>query len=120
MTRSLEREIETLQSNVKDMQRQLSNAHKRIHDLIAEKSSAIDELQKEKDLIKELTVKLKDTDKEASELIQKKMDDIPDVLDSKPQTFKRPPQPSYSVREGEKWVTIKDGKMEFEDIEIKK
>ena len=28
--------------------------------------------------------------------------------------------PSYSVREGEKWVTIKDGKMEFEDIEIKK
>ncbi len=27
---SLEREIETLQGNVKDMQRQLANAHKRI------------------------------------------------------------------------------------------
>ena len=116
---SLEREIETLKGNVQDMQRQLSNAHKRIHDLIAEKSSAIDELQKEKDLIKELTDKLKDTDKEASDLIQKKIDDWPDVVDSKPKSYKPPPQPSYSVREGEKWVTIKDGKMEFEDIEIK-
>ena len=118
---SLEREIETLKGNVQDMQRQLSNAYKRINDLIAEKSSAIDEVQKEKDLIKELTVKLKDTDKEASDLIQKKMDDIPDVLDSKPKSYKRPPQPGYSVREGEKWVKIgPDGNMEFEDIEIKK
>ena len=116
---SLEREIETLQGNVQDMQRQLSNAHKRIHDLIAEKSSAIDEVQKEKDLIKELTDKLKDTDKEAIELIQKKIDDWPDVVDSKPKSFKKPAMPGYSVREGEKWVTIKDGKMEFEDIEIK-
>ena len=118
---SLEREIETLKGNVQDMQRQLSNAYKRINDLIAEKSSAVDEVQKEKDLIKELTVKLKDTDKEASDLIQKKMDDIPDVLDSKPKSYKRPPQPGYSVREGEKWVKIgPDGNMEFEDIEIKK
>ena len=36
MAKSLEREIETLQGNVQDMQRQLGNAHKRIHDLIAE------------------------------------------------------------------------------------
>ena len=117
---SLEREIETLQGNVQDMQRQLGNAHKRIHDLIAEKSSAIDELEKERDLVKELTDKLKNTDKEASDLIQKKIDDWPDVVDSKPKSFKKPVMPSYSVREGEKWVTIKDGKMEFEDIEIKK
>ena len=41
-----------------------------------------DELQKEKDLVKDLTVKLKDTDKEASDLIQKKIDDWPDVVDS--------------------------------------
>ena len=117
---SLEREIEILKENLQDMQRQLSNAHKRIHDLIAEKSSAIDELQKEKDLVKDLTVKLKDTDKEASDLIQKKIDVWPDVVDSKPESFKPPPQPGYSVQKGEKWVTIKDGKMEFEDIEIKK
>ena len=118
---SLEREIETLQGNVQDMQRQLSNAHKRIHDLIAEKSSAIDELEKEKDLVKELTVKLKETDKEASDLIQKQIDDWPDVLDSKPKNFKMPPQPGYRFQEGEKWVKIgADGEMEFEDIEIKK
>ncbi len=85
---SLEREIETLQGNVQDMQRQLGNAHKRIHDLIAEKSSAIDKLEKERDLVKELTIKLKDTDKEASDLIQKKIDDWPDVVDSKPKSFK--------------------------------
>ena len=41
------------------------------------------------------------------------------VIDSKPKTFKRPPQPGYTVKRGEKWVTIKEGKMEFEDIEIK-
>ena len=118
---SLEREIETLQGNVQDMQRQLANAHKRIHDLIAEKSSAIDELEKERDLVKELTIKLKDTDKEASDLIQKQIDDWPDVVDSKPESFKRPPQPAYSVQKGEKWVTIgPDGDLEFEDIEIKK
>ena len=120
MAKSLEREIETLQGNVQDMQRQLGNAHKRIHDLIAEKSSAIDELEKERNLVKELTVKLKDTDKEASDLIQKKIDDWPDVVDSKPKSFKMPPQPGYRFREGEKWVKIgADGEMEFEDIEIK-
>ena len=53
-------------------------------------------------------------------MIKEKMDDIPDVLDSRPKSFKRPAMPGYSVKEGEKWVTIKDGKMEFEDIEIKK
>ena len=48
------------------------------------------------------------------------MDAIPDILDSKPMTFKRPPQPGYRVKEGEKWVSIgPDGNMEFEDIEIK-
>ena len=33
--------------------------------------------------------------------------------------FKQPPQPSYRFQEGEKWVSIKDGEMVFEDIEIK-
>ena len=57
---------------------------------------------------------------EAQEKIQKKMDDIPEVLDSRPQSFKQPPQPGYRFREGEKWVKIgTDGEMEFEDIEIK-
>ena len=117
---SLEREIETLQGNVKDMQRQLANAHKRILELGADKHKALDELKQEKEMYSNLSDRLKKTDLEAQDKIQEKIDSIPDVLDSKPQTFKRPPQPSYAVREGEKWVTIKDGNMEFEDIEIKK
>ena len=116
---SLEAEIKILQDNVKDMQRQLSNAHKRILELGADKNKALDELKQEKEMYSNLSDRLKKTDLEAQEKIQEKMDDIPDVLDSKPKNFKRPPQPSYTVREGEKWVTIKDGEMKFEDIEIK-
>ena len=116
---SLEGEIKVLQDNVKDMQRQLSNAHKRIAELVSDREHALEDLKKEKRIYSELSDRLKKTDLETQEKIQEKMDDIPDVLDSKPKTFKRPPQPSYTVREGEKWVTIKDGNMEFEDIEIK-
>ena len=116
---SLEAEIKILQDNVKDMQRQLSNAHKRILELGTDRDHALEDLKKEKQIYLELSDRLKKTDLEAQEKIQEKMDDIPDVLDSKPKNFKRPPQPSYTVREGEKWVTIKDGEMKFEDIEIK-
>ena len=120
MTRSLEREIETLQSNVKDMQRQLANAHKRILELTNDKNSTVEELENERQLLNELKVRYAQEEAATTNLIQKKMNDIPEVLDSKPKNFKRPPHPGYTVREGEKWVTIKDGKMEFEDIDIKK
>ena len=116
---SLETEIKVLQDNMKDLQSQLANAHKRILEIISDRDHVLDELKKEKEYAKGLADKIIQMDNEAVELIQKKMDDIPDVLDSKPKVFKRPPQPGYSVKEGEKWVTIKDGKMEFEDIEIK-
>ena len=113
-------EIKLLQTNMKELQGQLNTAHNRISELIKEKATAYDDLQKEKEYAKGLAEKLIKMDNEASELIQKKMDDIPDVIDSKPISYKRPPQPGYSVKEGEKWVSIKDGKMEYEDIEIKK
>ena len=116
---SLETEIKVLQDNMKDLQGQLNSAHKRISEIITDRDHVLEELKKEKEYAKGLADKIIQMDNEAVELIQKKMDDIPDVLDSKPKVFKRPPQPGYSVKEGEKWVTIKDGKMEFEDIEIK-
>ena len=117
---SLEGEIKVLQDNMKDLQGQLANAHKRISELIASRDTALEDMKKEKEHAQLLNERLNKFDKEASELIQKKMDDIPDVLDSKPKIFKRPPQPGYTVREGEKWVKIgPDGNMEFEDIEIK-
>ena len=112
-------EIAILQKNLKDLQGQLANAHKRILDLTKDKTVAAEELAKERKLLLELeaqySAKLYDTE----DKIEKQIEEWPDVLDSKPQTFKRPPQPGYSVKKGEKWVSIKDGKMEFDDIEIK-
>jgi len=116
---SLEGEIKVLQDNMKDLQGQLASAHIRISELIADRDSALEDLKAEREHIRELSDRLNKTDLRAQEKIKEKMDKIPDVLDSKPQNFKRPAQPGYTVREGEKWVTIKDGKMEFEDIEIK-
>ena len=112
-------EIAILQKNLKDLQGQLNSAHKRIAELIQDKDSTVEELKHERQLLTELKLRYEREETETTEAIGKQIEDWPDVLDSKPITFKRPPQPGYSVKEGEKWVTIKDGKMEFEDIEIK-
>ena len=112
-------EIAILQKNLKDLQGQLNNAYKRIEELIKDKDSTVEELKHERQLLTELKLRYEREETETTEAIGKQIEDWPDVLDSKPITFKRPPQPGYSVKEGEKWVTIKDGKMEFEDIEIK-
>ena len=119
---SLKTDIKILQDNVKDMQRQLSNAHMRISELIQDRTHALEELKQEKESYAILSDRLKKTDLEIQGKIQEKIDNIPDVLDSKPKTknFSQPPQPGYRVQEGEKWVKIgADGEMEFEDIEIK-
>ena len=117
---SLETEIKVLQDNMKDLQSQLGNAHKRISELIADRDSALEDLKSEREHIRELSDRLNKTDLRAQDKIKEKMDNIPDVLDSKPKNFPQPPQPGYRVREGEKWVKIgPDGNMEFEDIEIK-
>ena len=114
-------EIVILQKNLKDLQGQLANAQKRILELIQDKDSATEELIKERQLLVELEAEFGKKQDETTKKIGKQIEDWPDVLDSKPKSFKQPPQPSYSVREGEKWVKIgADGKMEFEDIEIKK
>tara|TARA_B110000263_G_scaffold249691_1_gene268111 strand:- start:526 stop:891 length:366 start_codon:yes stop_codon:yes gene_type:complete len=119
---TLEGDIQVLKNNVKDMQRQLSNAHKRISELIGDRTHAQEELKKEKEIYSELSDRLKKTDLETQDKIQEKMDKIPDVLDSRPKTknFSQPPQPGYRFQEGEKWVKIgADGEMEFEEIEFK-
>ena len=117
---SLEGEIKVLQDNMKDLQGQLANAHKRINELVQDRDTALSDLNDERNLVQELTNSLKKQNTEATKLIQKKMDAIPDIIDSKPKNFKRPPQPGYTVKEGEKWVSIgPDGNMKFEDIEIK-
>jgi len=113
-------EIAILQKNLKELQGQLADAHKRILELGNDKNVAKEELVKERQLLVELEKDFSKTEKEASDKIGKQIEDWPDVLDSKPKSFKMPPQPGYRFREGEKWVKIgADGEMEFEDIEIK-
>jgi len=113
-------EIVILQKNLKELQGQLADAHKRILELGNDKNVAKEELIKERQLLLELEKDFSKTEKEASDKIGKQIEDWPDVLDSKPKSFKMPPQPGYRFREGEKWVKIgADGEMEFEDIEIK-
>ena len=119
--KQLEQDIKVLKDNIKDMQRQLANAHKRILELGNDKNVAKEELIKERQLLLELEKDFSKSEQEASDKIAKQIEDWPDVLDSKPKSFKQPPQPGYRFREGEKWVKIgADGEMEFEDIEIKK
>ena len=114
-------EIVILQKNLKELQGQLADAHKRILELGNDKNVAKEELIKERQLLLELEKDFSKSEQEASDKIAKQIEDWPDVLDSKPKSFKQPPQPGYRFREGEKWVKIgADGEMEFEDIEIKK
>ena len=118
-------EIVILQKNLKDLQGQLANAQKRILELIQDKDSATEELVKERQLLVELEKEFKGREDEASELIEKQIEDWPEVLDSRPskpvkteKSFKPPKVPSYLVRKGEKWTRIKeDGSIEYIDIQ---
>ena len=114
-------EIVVLQRNLNDLQSQLADANKRILELTKDKTVAKEELVKERQLLLELESEVNKKQVETTDAIEKQIEDWPDIVDSKPESFKMPPQPGYRFREGEKWVKIgADGEMEFEDIEIKK
>ena len=79
----LENEIKILQDNIKELQGQLAQAHQRIGELVSEKSASNEEVIKQKQFIQELTGELNRVNSETEKKIQKQMDEIPDVLDSK-------------------------------------
>ena len=123
-------EIVILQKNLKDLQDQLANAHKRILALMKNnKNIAKEELQKERQLLLELETEFGNRQDEASGLIKKQIEDWPDVLDSKPveklepakkpeKSFKPPNVPKYLVKKGEKWTRIdSEGNVEYIDIQ---
>jgi len=95
-------EIAMLQKNLKDLQSQLGNAHKRILELGNDNTLAVEELAKERQLLLELKQQVKKKEIETSGLIEKQMEDFPEILDSKPKTFSQPPQPGYQVFEDSK------------------
>ena len=122
-------EIVILQRNLKDLQGQLANAHKRILELNSQKNVAKEELVKERQLLLELEAEFGNRQDEASGLIKKQIEDWPDVVDSKPvkklEPAKKPKKSfspknvtSYAVKKGEKWTRIKpDGTVEYLDIQ---
>ena len=95
-------QIEVLKGNLQDLQGQLADAHKRILELGDDKKIAVEELAKERQLLLELNQEVKKKETETSDLIEKQIEDFPDVMDSKPKTFSQPPQPGYQVIEDSK------------------
>ncbi len=118
-------EIAILQKNLKELQGQLADAHKRILELGNDKNVAKEELVKERQLLLELEGKYSKQHFETTKKIEKQIEDWPDVLDSKPKPLKKPEKsfkpkqvPGYVVKKGEKWTKIKpDGTVEYIDIQ---
>ena len=79
----LNTEIKILKDNIQELQKQLAQAHQRIGELVSEKSASNEEVIKQKQFIQELTGELNRVNSETEKKIQKQMDEIPDVLDSK-------------------------------------
>ena len=73
----LNQEINILKDNIQELQKQLSQAHQRIGELVSEKSVSNEEV------IQQITGQLQRVNLEAEQKIQQQMDSIPDVLDSK-------------------------------------
>jgi predicted nucleic acid-binding Zn-ribbon protein len=76
-------EVQILQDNIKELQKQLAQAHQRIGELVSEKSASNEEVVKQKQFIQEITGELKRVNSEAEQKIQQQMDEVPDVMDSK-------------------------------------
>ena len=79
-------EIAILQKNLKDLQAKLETAHEKILELTKGKNIAKEELVKERQLLLELEAEYKTKQVETSDLIEKQIEDWPDVLDSRPKS----------------------------------
>ena len=77
----LESQVQILQGNVKELQQQLANAHKRIGEL--KDNTKNEELEKTKQLLQELKFELNTVKQKEQSLVQELQDNIPDVLDSR-------------------------------------
>ena len=77
-------EIAILQKNLKDLQAKLETAHEKILELTKVHDIRSEEIQKERQLLLELEAEFKTKQVETSDLIEKQIEDWPDVLDSRP------------------------------------
>ena len=76
-------EIKILQQNMRDLQKQLVDAQKRILELMNDKTESDSKVIEQKRFIQEIRGQLARVDEETDEKINKFMSDIPDVVDSK-------------------------------------
>ena len=113
------KEIGILQKNMRELQGQLASAQKRILELTKATNSTKEELENERQLLRELKLKYDREEAETTEAIEKQIDDWPDVLDSKPEKrFKPRKVEGYAFKKDEKWTHIdSEGNVTFEDIQ---
>ena len=76
-------EIKIHQQNMRDLQKQLVDAQKRILELMNDKTESDSKVIEQKRFIQEIRGQLARVDEETVEKINKFMSDIPDVVDSK-------------------------------------
>ena len=75
-------EIKILQQNMRDLQKQLVDAQKRILELMNDKTESDSKVIEQKRFIQEIRGQLARVDEETVEKINKFISDIPDVVDS--------------------------------------
>ncbi|MDB4403085.1 hypothetical protein N9159_00430 [bacterium] len=80
----LDNEIKILKDNIRELQSQLGQAHTRIGELMSEKSVSNEEVIQQKQFIQELTGEISRVDSQLTKKIETIIDEVPQVLDSKP------------------------------------
>jgi len=77
--------IVILQKTLNDLQLQLTSSHKRILELTKDKTTAKEEIEKERQLLVELQTKYNNKQVETTDAIEDQIEDWPDLLDSRPE-----------------------------------
>ena len=102
-------EIVILQKNLKDLQGQLADAHKRVLELGTDKKIAVEELAKERQLLLELEDRVNRKQVDTTDAIEKQIEDWPEVIDSKPTNSFKPKKSTWSSTLDKEFEDIKPG-----------
>jgi len=77
--------IATLQKTLIDLQLQLTSSQNRILELTKDKTTAKEEIEKERQLLVELQTKYNNKQFETTDAIEEQIEDWPDLIDSRPE-----------------------------------
>ena len=117
MSSEIEKEIESLQTELKDLEHKIKTTYERIRELKHGRGEYVDELQQQISLARKLVDSLKEQNEITVNLINERMGSIPDVLDSKPKVHPRK-SVKYIMKKDEKWTKVNpDGTLEYVDLQ---